>query len=103
VHGGACALGHPIGASGARILVTLIGALRKHGRQARHGEPVYRRRGSDAMAIESFEKTTPGNAGSVAFLRPTASVVSGQCEAMHARAAAQAGARAPGGIINGPR
>jgi len=31
VHGGACALGHPIGASGARILVTLLGALRKHG------------------------------------------------------------------------
>ncbi len=28
VNGGACALGHPIGASGARILVTLIGALR---------------------------------------------------------------------------
>ncbi len=31
VHGGACALGHPIGASGARIIVTLIGALKKHG------------------------------------------------------------------------
>ncbi len=31
VHGGACALGHPIGASGARILVTLIGALRARG------------------------------------------------------------------------
>jgi len=31
VHGGACALGHPIGASGARILVTLIGALKKAG------------------------------------------------------------------------
>ncbi len=31
VHGGACALGHPIGASGARILVTLLGALRHHG------------------------------------------------------------------------
>jgi acetyl-CoA C-acetyltransferase len=31
VHGGACALGHPIGASGARIVVTLLGALRKHG------------------------------------------------------------------------
>ncbi|MEM9102442.1 MAG: acetyl-CoA C-acyltransferase [Pseudomonadota bacterium] len=30
VHGGACALGHPIGASGARILVTLIQALRTH-------------------------------------------------------------------------
>jgi len=33
VHGGACALGHPIGASGARIVVTLIGALRKHGKK----------------------------------------------------------------------
>jgi acetyl-CoA C-acetyltransferase len=27
VNGGACALGHPIGASGARVLVTLINAL----------------------------------------------------------------------------
>jgi len=31
VNGGACALGHPIGASGARILVTLLGALRARG------------------------------------------------------------------------
>lgn len=31
IHGGACALGHPIGASGARIVATLLGALRKHG------------------------------------------------------------------------
>jgi acetyl-CoA C-acetyltransferase len=31
IHGGACALGHPIGASGARILVTLVGALRRTG------------------------------------------------------------------------
>ncbi len=31
VHGGACALGHPIGASGARILVTLMGALKERG------------------------------------------------------------------------
>jgi acetyl-CoA C-acetyltransferase len=30
VHGGAVALGHPIGASGARILVTLLHALRRH-------------------------------------------------------------------------
>ena len=29
VNGGACALGHPIGASGARILVTLLNALEK--------------------------------------------------------------------------
>jgi acetyl-CoA C-acetyltransferase len=33
VHGGACALGHPIGASGARIVVTLLGALRKLGKK----------------------------------------------------------------------
>jgi acetyl-CoA C-acetyltransferase len=31
IHGGACALGHPIGASGARIIVTLLGALKQTG------------------------------------------------------------------------
>ena len=31
IHGGACALGHPIGASGARIIVTLLAALERHG------------------------------------------------------------------------
>jgi acetyl-CoA C-acetyltransferase len=31
VHGGACALGHPIGASGARIIVTLLAALERYG------------------------------------------------------------------------
>jgi acetyl-CoA C-acetyltransferase len=31
INGGACALGHPIGASGARILVTLISALQRQG------------------------------------------------------------------------
>ena len=30
IHGGACALGHPLGASGARILVTLIAAMRQN-------------------------------------------------------------------------
>ena len=33
VHGGAVALGHPIGASGARVLVTLIHALRRHNKR----------------------------------------------------------------------
>ncbi len=47
VHGGACALGHPIGASGARILVTLIGALRKYGG----------RRGVAALCIGGGEAT----------------------------------------------
>jgi acetyl-CoA C-acetyltransferase len=32
VHGGACALGHPVGASGARIIVTLVNALEKYGK-----------------------------------------------------------------------
>ena len=31
VHGGACALGHPIGATGARLIVTLLHALARHG------------------------------------------------------------------------
>ncbi len=31
IHGGACALGHPIGASGARVIVTLLAALESHG------------------------------------------------------------------------
>jgi acetyl-CoA C-acetyltransferase len=35
IHGGAVALGHPIGASGARVLTTLIHAMRR--RQARRG------------------------------------------------------------------
>ena len=33
VHGGACALGHPIGASGARIIVTLLAAMKHHGQR----------------------------------------------------------------------
>ena len=32
VHGGATALGHPIGASGTRIITTLIAALQRHGK-----------------------------------------------------------------------
>lgn len=33
VHGGACTLGHPIGASGARIIITLMGALKRQGKK----------------------------------------------------------------------
>jgi acetyl-CoA C-acetyltransferase len=47
VHGGACALGHPIGASGARILVTLINALKQRGL----------RRGIAAVCIGGGEAT----------------------------------------------
>ncbi len=47
VHGGACALGHPIGATGARILTTLIHALKQHGKK----------RGLAALCIGGGEAT----------------------------------------------
>jgi len=47
VHGGACILGHPIGASGARILVTLIHALKQHNKK----------RGVAALCIGGGEAT----------------------------------------------
>jgi acetyl-CoA C-acetyltransferase len=55
VHGGACALGHPIGASGARILVTLLSALRQRG--LRRGIAAICIGGGEAtaMALESLE------------------------------------------------
>lgn len=49
VNGGACALGHPIGASGARILVTLIHALRRRG--LRRGVASLCLGGGEAVAI----------------------------------------------------
>jgi acetyl-CoA C-acetyltransferase len=50
IHGGACALGHPIGASGARILVTLLAALRSTGG----------RRGIASLCIGGGEATAMG-------------------------------------------
>lgn len=47
IHGGACALGHPIGASGARILVTLIHALKS----------MHKKRGVAALCIGGGEAT----------------------------------------------
>ena len=47
VHGGACALGHPIGASGARIIVTLLAAMEKYGERQGRGSAVHRRRRGD--------------------------------------------------------
>jgi acetyl-CoA C-acetyltransferase len=50
VHGGACALGHPIGASGARIVVTLLAAMQKYGLK----------RGAAALCIGGGEATALG-------------------------------------------
>ena len=47
VHGGACALGHPLGASGARIMVTLLAALERYGKK----------RGIAALCIGGGEAT----------------------------------------------
>ena len=49
VNGGACALGHPIGASGARLVVTLVNALRK--RDAKRGIATLCIGGGEATAI----------------------------------------------------
>jgi acetyl-CoA C-acetyltransferase len=52
VHGGACALGHPIGASGARILVTLLYALKKYDLKRGVGALCIGGGEATAMAIE---------------------------------------------------
>jgi acetyl-CoA C-acetyltransferase len=54
VHGGACALGHPIGASGARIVVTLLGALNKRGLKRGVAALCIGGGEATAMAVELF-------------------------------------------------
>jgi len=53
IHGGACALGHPIGASGARLVATLLGAMRKH--DAKRGIATLCIGGGEAVAV-AFER-----------------------------------------------
>jgi acetyl-CoA C-acetyltransferase len=50
VNGGACALGHPLGASGARVLTTLLSALKAQGKT----------RGMAALCIGGGEATAMG-------------------------------------------
>ncbi|QSI77321.1 MULTISPECIES: acetyl-CoA C-acetyltransferase [Niveibacterium] len=54
VNGGACALGHPIGASGARVIVTLIGALKKRGLKRGVASLCIGGGEATAMAVELF-------------------------------------------------
>lgn len=56
VHGGACALGHPVGASGARILVTLLAALEKY--DLKRGVAALCIGGGEATAM-AIERTDP--------------------------------------------
>ena len=68
VQGGAVALGHPIGASGARILTTLLYSLKRHGQEARHRDALSRRRqrrgaGSGAPVIKTIGVIGAGTMG----------------------------------------
>ena len=54
VHGGACALGHPIGCSGARILVTLLSALRQRGEKRGIASLCIGGGEATAMAVELY-------------------------------------------------
>ena len=49
IHGGACALGHPVGASGARIIATLLAAMRRH--QLKRGVAALCIGGGEAVAM----------------------------------------------------
>lgn len=54
LHGGACALGHPLGASGARILVTLLYTLRRYGKKRGIASLCLGGGEATAMAIETL-------------------------------------------------
>lgn len=56
VHGGAIALGHPIGASGARLVVTLLNALESHGGRRGLAAICHGTGGATALAIELVSK-----------------------------------------------
>jgi acetyl-CoA C-acetyltransferase len=54
VHGGAIALGHPLGAAGARILTTLVHAMRRYGHRLGLAAICYGGGGAYAMALEAL-------------------------------------------------
>ena len=56
IHGGACALGHPIGATGARLIVTLLAAMQRH--DLRRGVAALCIGGGEATAI-AIERPQP--------------------------------------------
>ncbi len=51
VHGSGISLGHPVGATGGRILTTLLRELRRRGRALRPGDDVHRRRSGDGGGV----------------------------------------------------
>ena len=63
VNGGACALGHPIGATGARLIVTLLHALERHGALPRRGLVVHRWRGGHRHRHRACRVSSPSTSG----------------------------------------
>ena len=55
VHGGAVALGHPLGSSGSRIVVTLVHALRQHGKRMGGAGICNGGGGASAVIVESLD------------------------------------------------
>ena len=76
VHGGACALGHPIGASGARIIVTLLNAMERY--DLKRGVAAICIGGGEGTAIapkedkHSFSGTSPKSSDLLLFNRASA-------------------------------
>ena len=54
VNGSGIGLGHPVGATGARVIVTLLNVLRNQGKTLRFGDPVRWRRSGDGVCHRSF-------------------------------------------------
>jgi len=69
VNGGAVALGHPIGASGARILVTLLYELQRRNLKARHRRPLASRGNAVALAVRTVLKVFEEQSGQSYILK----------------------------------
>ena len=61
VHGGACALGHPIGASGARVMVTLLAALEQYDLKRGMASLCIGGGEATAVAVERLSKSGGGS------------------------------------------
>ena len=80
VHGGACALGHPVGASGARIIITLLHAMEKYGQDEGRGLALHRRRRGDRGGHRTRGLTTVMSPDAIAGrIRPPCSSTPRRC------------------------
>ena len=92
MHGGACALGHPIGASGARILVTLLAAMEKYGQDKGVAALCIGGGEATAIALEAIFPASEPRCG----LDPARSARNAATLALRSRLAERSRARARG-------